>query len=122
MTENLSGRPSFVPMQRVDLNYDLLTLKWLNPRLLAVMDTTEVFHLHDVRNREELETVDLSDARMVYGSSFFKGLATGGNVSRAMSRAGERAVYGSVATFTEQLLVLGKRRSKITVLVPIGTL
>ncbi len=108
VTESLSARPAFVPLQRLDLGYDMLSLTWLNTRCLAVVDTEEVFHLQDVKNREELETVDLSDVRLVYGSSFFKGLATGGNVSKAMARAGERAVYGSFETFTDQLLVLGE--------------
>ena len=59
--------------------------------------------------QEELEVVDLTDVKLVYGTSFFKGLATGGNVSKAMAKAGERATYGSIATFTNQMLLLGKR-------------
>lgn len=37
----------------------------------------------DVRSQEELENIDLTSARLVYSSSHFKGLATGGNVSKA---------------------------------------
>ncbi len=117
VTESLdSARPAFMPLQRLDLAYDVLTLKWLNNRCMAVVDTEEGFHLHDIKNQEELETVDLSGVHMVYGSSFFKGLATGGNVSKAMSRAGERAVYNSVATFTDQLLILGRESFHILVI------
>ena len=36
------------------------------------------------------------------------GLATGGNVSAAMSLAGERATYETFITFTNQLVLLGK--------------
>ena len=97
-----------MPLQKLDLNYDILNFGWLNTRCLAIMDTTEGFHLQDVRNQEDLESLDLSDVGLVYGSSFFKGLATGGNVSRAMAVAGERATYGSFMTFTNQLLLLGE--------------
>ncbi len=99
----------FVPLQKLELNYDILNFGWLNTRCLAILDTTEGFHLQDVRNQEDLETLDLSDVGLVYGSSFFKGLATGGNVSRAMAVAGERATYGSFMTFTNQLLLLGRQ-------------
>jgi hypothetical protein len=44
----------------------------------------EQLHLMDVRTQEELEVLDLAEVRLVYGTSYFKGLATGGNVSRAM--------------------------------------
>ena len=51
---------------------------------MAFMDTTESFHLYDVRNQENLESIDISDVQLVYGSAFFKGLATGGNVSAGL--------------------------------------
>jgi hypothetical protein len=98
----------FVPLQKLELSYEILNLGWLNARCMAILDTTEGFHLHDVKNLEELENIDVSDVKIVYGSSFFKGLATGGNVSQAMSVAGERAVYGSFVTLNNQLLMLGR--------------
>ena len=109
LTENLGGKTVFVPLQKLELSYDILNFGWLNTRCLAILDTTEGFHLQDVRNQEDLESLDLSEVGLVYGSSFFKGLATGGNVSRAMTVAGERATYGSFMTFTNQLLLLGKQ-------------
>ncbi len=45
--------------------------------------------------------------QLCYGSSFFKGLSTGGNVSAAMAIAGETAVYGSFISVANQLLLLG---------------
>ncbi len=59
-------------------------------------------------HQEELESVDLSSVMLVYGSSHFKGLATGGNVSKAMEKAAEKAVYGAMATLTDQLIILGE--------------
>ena len=37
-----------------------------------------------VRAEEELEIIDLVDIDLVYGTSHFKSLATGGNVSKAL--------------------------------------
>lgn len=74
----------FVPLQRLTVSYLLLSLHWLNTRTLATVDTMEQLHLLDVRTQEELEVLDLADVRLVYGTSHFKGLATGGNVSKAM--------------------------------------
>lgn len=56
-----------------------------------------------------METVDLSDVQLVYQAQFFKGTATGGNVSAALGLAGEMAAYGSTTSFTNQLLLLGTR-------------
>ena len=75
---------------------------------MALLDSTENFHLFDVRNQEALESIDLSNVQLVYGSSFFKGLATGGNVSAAMALAGEKATYESFLTFTNQFILLGR--------------
>lgn len=74
----------FVPLQRLTVPYLLLSLHWLNTRTLATVDTMEQLHLLDVRTQEELEVLDLAEVRLVYGTSHFKGLATGGNVSKAM--------------------------------------
>lgn len=80
-------------------------------------DTTETFHLHDARASEELESADLSNVQLVYGSAFFKGLATGGNVSKAMDVAGERAAYTSVVAFTNQILMLGEGQLSTAVVI-----
>lgn len=52
------------------------------------MDTFEKIHLIDVRSWEELEVIDMSDMHYVYSTSFFKGLATGSNVSPALVSTG----------------------------------
>ena len=68
--------------------------------------------------QDTLETVDLgTDAvQLCYGSSFFKGLATGGNVSAAMSAMGERVTYGSFLTFTNNVLLLGKNTFHVLII------
>lgn len=64
--------------------YTISNLRWLNPRSLAVLDTQERLHLVDVRAQDNLETLDMSRVRISYASSHFKGLSTGGNVSKVL--------------------------------------
>lgn len=81
----------------------------MNSRSLVVLDVHEKLHLIDVRTQETLETLDVSNVGLSYGSSYFKGLSTGGNVSKAMALAGERACYNTVITYGSQLLLLGMK-------------
>ncbi|KAK9504557.1 hypothetical protein O3M35_010867 [Rhynocoris fuscipes] len=104
-----SGRVSCHGLQSVSLSYTLLSCRWLTSRTVALVDTNETLHLLDVRTKQELETLDLSIVDLVYNSSAFKGLATGGNVSKAMAMAGQRAVYNSIHSFGNQLLLLGNK-------------
>lgn len=48
------------------------------------MDSGEKVHVVDRPSQEELETLDLAEVQLVYNSSHFKSLATGGNVSQAL--------------------------------------
>lgn len=97
-------------LRHVHLNYDLLALHWLGYRHLACVDTTETVRLMDVRNQKEIETLDISDVGLIYGSAHFKALATGGHVSVAFALAGERACYNSMASRGNQLLILGMKK------------
>ena len=74
----------FLPLRNMTVEFSILSMHWLNPRTLALIDLREKLRVIDVRSQEELESVDLSSARLVYASSHFKGLATGGNVSKAL--------------------------------------
>jgi len=107
-----------VPLQRTDVAYKLLSVSWMNSHTMTLVDVTERAHVVDVRSDDELEVLDLSSVRLVYASSFYKSLATGGNVSRALACAGERACYQSVVSGggscaggagSCQLLLLGLR-------------
>jgi len=70
----------------------------------------------DVRSEEELEVVDVGDVRLVYGSSFYKSLATGGNVSPALACAAERACYQAVLACRGQVILLGTKAIHVLVL------
>eukprot|EP00090_Calanus_glacialis_P010435 TRINITY_DN18820_c0_g1_i1.p1 TRINITY_DN18820_c0_g1~~TRINITY_DN18820_c0_g1_i1.p1 ORF type:complete len:1423 (-),score=489.80 TRINITY_DN18820_c0_g1_i1:146-4273(-) len=116
VTVNLSDKIVFIPLQSITVNYRLLSCQWLNTRVMGLLSSTEQFHLLDVRSREQLETIDLTRVELVYQTQFFKGTATGGNVSAALSLAGEMAVYGSTTAFTNQLLVLGARTFHVLII------
>jgi len=116
VTVNLSDKIIFIPLQSITIGYRLLSCQWLNTRVMGLLGTNEQFHLLDVRSREQLETIDLARVELVYQTQFFKGTATGGNVSAALSLAGEMAVYGSSTAFTNQLLVLGARSFHVLII------
>jgi len=105
-----------LPLQKMDVSYKLLSMSWLNSRSMALIDVTERVHVLDVRTEDELEVVDLADVRLVYGSSFYKSLATGGNVSAALACAGERACYQAVVPSGSQLLLLGVKAIHVLML------
>ncbi|XP_052128558.1 vacuolar protein sorting-associated protein 8 homolog [Frankliniella occidentalis] len=109
VTLDMASKIRLIPLQKLCVPYLLLSLHWLNPRTLATVDTLEQVHLIDVRSQIELEVVDISNAGLVYGSSHFKGLSTGGNVSKALALAGERACYNSLLSFGNQMVILGTR-------------
>lgn len=96
-------------LRHVHLSYSVLALHWLGYRHLACLDTTETIRLMDVRTQKEIETLDISEAGLVYGTAHFKALATGGQVSVAFALAGEKACYNSLASRGNQLLILGTK-------------
>lgn len=53
---------------------------------MVLLDSVEKLHVIDRQTQEELETVEISEVQLVYNSSHFKSLATGGNVSQALVR------------------------------------
>lgn len=65
-------------------NTVVLITQWLNSQTLVTLDSLEKIHILDVRSWEELEVIDMSDMKLVYSTSYFKGLLTGGNVSPAL--------------------------------------
>jgi len=105
-----------VPLQKIDVAYKLLSMSWLNSRTMTFVDVTERAHVLDVRSEDEVEILDLADVRLVYGSSFYKSLATGGNVSPALACAAERACYQAVVSSASQLLLLGVRAIHVLML------
>ncbi|XP_041374342.1 vacuolar protein sorting-associated protein 8 homolog isoform X2 [Gigantopelta aegis] len=96
-------------LQKIEVPYKLLSITWTNPRTIVTLDTSEKLHVIDVRSEEELEMIDISDVQLVYGTSYFKSLATGGNVSQALAFAGERACYQSIVSHGGQLFLLGTK-------------
>uniref|UniRef100_A0A3B4C1B9 Vacuolar protein sorting-associated protein 8 homolog n=1 Tax=Pygocentrus nattereri TaxID=42514 RepID=A0A3B4C1B9_PYGNA len=104
-----SGTVHVIKQRQLQLSCDLISLTWLNSRTLVLMDSGEKLHVYDRPSQEELETLDLSDVQLVYNSSHFKSLATGGNVSQALALVGEKACYQSVCSYGGQIVYLGTK-------------
>ncbi|KAK0411317.1 hypothetical protein QR680_005599 [Steinernema hermaphroditum] len=92
---------------------DVINLKFLDENELLVLDSAECAFLVDVQRGTLVDSREAASAQMVYGSAFFKGLSTGGNVSEAMVHLSDRVCYQSVAHFDGNIYVLG--RSQVSV-------
>ncbi|KAK1803009.1 hypothetical protein P4O66_021538 [Electrophorus voltai] len=104
-----SGTIHVIKQRQLQLSCDLISLTWLNSRTLVLMDSSEKLHVLDRPSQDELETLDLHEVQLVYNSSHFKSLATGGNVSQALALVGERACYQSVCSYAGQIFYLGTK-------------
>ncbi|XP_059408393.1 vacuolar protein sorting-associated protein 8 homolog [Carassius carassius] len=111
-----SGTIHVIKQRQLQLNRDLISLSWINPRTLVLMDSTEKLRVVDKPSQEELETVDLAELQLVYNSSHFKSLATGGNVSQALALVGEKTCYQSVCSYAGQIMYLGTKSVHIMTL------
>ncbi|KAJ8255316.1 hypothetical protein GJAV_G00203490 [Gymnothorax javanicus] len=104
-----SGAIYVIKQRQLHLNCDIISLTWINSRTLALMDSGEKLHVVDRTSQEELESLDLAEVQLVYNSSHFKSLATGGNVSQALALVGEKACYQSVCSYGGQVIYLGTK-------------
>ncbi|XP_038644180.1 LOW QUALITY PROTEIN: vacuolar protein sorting-associated protein 8 homolog [Scyliorhinus canicula] len=104
-----SGAIHVSKQKQLHLHYDLINLTWINSRTLALLDSAEKLHVVDRHSQEELEMVDIAEVQLVYNSSHFKSLATGGNVSQALALVAEKACYQSVSAYGGQIIYLGTK-------------
>uniref|UniRef100_A0A8C6IZ79 Vacuolar protein sorting-associated protein 8 homolog n=1 Tax=Melopsittacus undulatus TaxID=13146 RepID=A0A8C6IZ79_MELUD len=80
-----TGAIHVTKQRQLHLHYDLINFTWINSRTAMLLDSVEKLHVIDRQTQEELETIEISEVQLVYNSSHFKSLATGGNVSEALS-------------------------------------
>ncbi|CAF0823316.1 unnamed protein product [Brachionus calyciflorus] len=104
--ENLSKKFKFLYSKKSDYNFKILNFTWLNAKTLAILDHLEKLHIFDIKSNEELQCININ-VKLVYNSSFFKSLATGGYVSKALAYAGENSCYQSIRNYLGQLFMLG---------------
>jgi hypothetical protein len=109
--DQLSATPdkqlTITHLKTVTLPYKVAALKWINAQVILLMDNREQLHVVNVKTQEELEVVDMSPVELIYSGSFFKSLATGGNVSKALASAGQGACYQSVVSHNDEVFLLG---------------
>ncbi|GAB1300127.1 Vacuolar protein sorting-associated protein 8 homolog [Apodemus speciosus] len=108
-----SGAIHVTKQKHLHLCYDLINLTWINSRTVVLLDSVEKLHVIDRQTQEELETMEISEVQLVYNSSHFKSLATGGNVSQALvvqrALVGEKACYQSISSYGGQIFYLGTK-------------
>uniref|UniRef100_A0A8C7KK51 VPS8 subunit of CORVET complex n=1 Tax=Oncorhynchus kisutch TaxID=8019 RepID=A0A8C7KK51_ONCKI len=104
-----TGTIHVIKQRQLQLNCDIISLNWINSRTLVVMDSGEKLRVVDRPSQEELESLDVAEVQLVYNSSHFKSLATGGNVSQALALVGEKACYQSVCSYAGQMVLLGTK-------------
>lgn len=88
----------------------------MNAWTLALLDSSERLHLVDVHTHEEQETSDLSSVGLVYESSHFKGIFTGGNVSKAMVSETLQMIVWNSELFFKFLLLVGNNITMLIIL------
>ncbi|XP_039610993.1 vacuolar protein sorting-associated protein 8 homolog [Polypterus senegalus] len=111
-----SGAIHVIKQKQLHLYYDIISLMWINTRTLVLLDSAEKIHVIDRPSQEELETLDIAEVQLIYNSSHFKSLATGGNVSQALALVGEKACYESVCSYGGQIVFLGTKSVHIMTL------
>ncbi|XP_043931336.1 vacuolar protein sorting-associated protein 8 homolog [Protopterus annectens] len=111
-----SGAVHVSKQKQLHLHYDLINLTWINSRTLLLLDSAEKLHVIDRQTQEDLETLDIADVQLVYNSSHFKSLATGGNVSQALALVGEKACYQSIGSYGGQIFYLGTKSVHVMML------
>ncbi|CAO2631345.1 Vacuolar protein sorting-associated protein 8 homolog [Lemmus lemmus] len=104
-----SGAIHVTKQKHLHLYYDLINFTWINSRTVVLLDSVEKLHVIDRQTQEELETMEISEVQLVYNSSHFKSLATGGNVSQALALVGEKACYQSISSYSGQIFYLGTK-------------
>ncbi|XP_029462059.1 vacuolar protein sorting-associated protein 8 homolog isoform X3 [Rhinatrema bivittatum] len=111
-----SGAIHVSKQKQLHLHYDLINFTWINSRTVVLLDSAEKLHVIDRQTQEELETVEISEVQLVYNSSHFKSLATGGNVSQALALVGEKACYQSICSYGGQIFYLGTKSVHVMLL------
>ncbi|KQK79932.1 hypothetical protein AAES_221929 [Amazona aestiva] len=104
-----TGAIHVTKQRQLHLHYDLINFTWINSRTAVLLDSVEKLHVIDRQTQEELETIEISEVQLVYNSSHFKSLATGGNVSEALALVGEKACYQSISSCGGQIFYLGTK-------------
>lgn len=100
------GKLNLIKLRHIRLDSDLLSLHWMGPKLIAYVDDSENIRLLDLLTYREIDSLDLSSIKLVYSSASFKGLATGGNVSEALSKVAPYACYNSITCYESNLFML----------------
>ena len=83
----------------LNLTHEIVSLNWLSRTAIGVMDPGEIFHLLDIQLKQEIQTLDLRDISIVYGSQFFKSFEAGGTPPPLFEAASRHACFNSICQY-----------------------
>jgi hypothetical protein len=101
------GQPVLKLLRKIEVPFEIMAFQWVDAYTVAALDPRENAHLLSVKDDREVEVFDMAHLELVYNSSFFKSIETGGNVSKALIVGSEHACYNSVVSHNSRLFVLG---------------
>ncbi|RNA35004.1 vacuolar sorting-associated 8 -like protein, partial [Brachionus plicatilis] len=104
--EDVSKKFRIIYSKKSDYSYNIVNFTWLNAKTIGILDESEKLHIVDIKSNEELQCLN-TNVKLVYSSSFFKSLSTGGYVSEALAYAGQNSCYQTFRNFLGQLFLLG---------------
>lgn len=109
--DDLQYQFKFLQLQKSEYKFKIYNFCWLNAKTIAILDQAEKLHIFDIRSNQELQVLsNLPECvQLVFNSCFFKSLATGGYVSKALAYAGESACYQTFQCYLGQLFMLGTK-------------
>ncbi|XP_065882689.1 vacuolar protein sorting-associated protein 8 homolog isoform X2 [Dysidea avara] len=102
-----NAAPTFSVLKHIKFPYNILSFHWLTSQLAVLLDSKEFVHIVHVRSAALLQKLDVSHVELIYSSSVFKSLATGGNVSQALRAGANNACHNSITVDDCRMYILG---------------
>ncbi|XP_042188283.1 vacuolar protein sorting-associated protein 8 homolog [Callorhinchus milii] len=99
----------FASLMEIDLQYEIINLKWVNSRTLLLQDGLDKLHVIDRESCEELDSHSLADVHLVRSCSYFDSSESKQTISPTMREIQEKACYQSIWTYGGQTVFLGAK-------------
>uniref|UniRef100_A0A4W3J0L1 Uncharacterized protein n=1 Tax=Callorhinchus milii TaxID=7868 RepID=A0A4W3J0L1_CALMI len=109
----------FASLMEIDLQYEIINLKWVNSRTLLLQDGLDKLHVIDRESCEELDSHSLADVHLVRSCSYFDSSESKQTISPTMREIQQKACYQSIWTYGGQTVFLGAK-VRIIVTVEVG--
>ncbi|MFH4976713.1 hypothetical protein AB6A40_003422 [Gnathostoma spinigerum] len=97
----------FELIRTIQLDHYVVNMKWINDDCIIAFDNKEKVHLISYHYRKELSVKDVPEIELTYGITDFKGLSSGGNVSKALEYLSSSVCYQSIKSYGSSVYILG---------------